>query len=106
MGIFDKIFGKKEQKESLDQGLQKTKEGFFSKITKAIAGKSTIDEEVLDNLEDALVSADVGIETTVEIIERIEKSVAKDKYLNTSELNSILKQEIEDVLVAAPQDTS
>lgn len=106
MGFFDKLFGKKEQKESLDQGLQKTKEGFFSKITKAIAGKSTIDEEVLDNLEDALVSADVGIETTVAIIERIEKRVAKDKYLNTSELNSILKGEIENVLVDAQQDNS
>jgi len=106
MGFFDKLFGKKEQKESLDQGLQKTKEGFFSKITKAIAGKSTVDEEVLDNLEDALVSADVGIETTVAIIERIEKRVAKDKYLNTSELNGILKNEIENVLVDAPQDNS
>jgi fused signal recognition particle receptor len=106
MGLFDKLFGKKEQKESLDQGLQKTKEGFFSKITKAIAGKSSIDEEVLDNLEDALVSADVGIETTVAIIERIEKRVAKDKYLNTTELNSILKGEIENVLVDAQQDNS
>ena len=92
MGIFDKIFGKKQQQESLDQGLQKTREGFFSKITKAIAGKTTIDEEVLDQLEDALVSADVGIETTVEIIDRIEKRVAKDKYLGTGELNSILKR--------------
>ena len=71
MGLFDKLFGKKE-KETLDQGLQKTKEGFLSKITKAIAGKNTVDEEVLDNLEDALVSADVGIDTTVQIIERIE----------------------------------
>ncbi len=106
MGLFDKLFGKKEQKESLDQGLQKTREGFFSKITKAIAGKSTVDEEVLDNLEDALVSADVGIETTVAIIERIEKRVAKDKYLNTSELNSILKSEIENILVMRPQDNS
>jgi fused signal recognition particle receptor len=106
MGLFDKLFGKKQQQESLEQGLQKTKEGFFSKMTKAIAGKSTVDEEVLDNLEDALVSADVGIETTVEIIERIEKRVAKDKYLNTAELNSILKEEIQNMLVAAPQDTS
>jgi fused signal recognition particle receptor len=106
MGLFDKLFGKKEQKESLDQGLQKTKEGFFSKITKAIAGKNTVDEEVLDDLENALVSADVGIETTVAIIERIEKRVAKDKYLNTGELNSILKQEIENMLVDAAQDTS
>jgi len=106
MGLFDKLFGKKEKKESLDQGLQKTKEGFFSKITKAIAGKSTVDEEVLDNLEDALVSADVGIETTVAIIERIEKRVAKDKYLNTAELNGILKSEIENILVNAPQENS
>jgi fused signal recognition particle receptor len=106
MGLFDKLFGKKQQQESLDQGLQKTREGFFSKITKAIAGKSTVDEEVLDDVEDALVSADVGIETTVEIIERIEKRVAKDKYLNTAELNTILKEEIENMLVPAPQDTS
>jgi fused signal recognition particle receptor len=106
MGLFDKLFGKKEQKESLDQGLQKTKTGFFDKITKAIAGKSTVDTEVLDDLEDALVSADVGVETTVKIIENIEARVAKDKYVNTSELNGILKQEIEDVLVDAPQDTS
>ncbi len=106
MGLFDKLFGKKQQQESLEQGLQKTREGFFSKITKAIAGKSTVDTEVLDNLEDALVSADVGIETTVKIIENIEKRVAKDKYLNTSELNGILKAEIENLLVAAPQDTA
>ncbi|MEN9568883.1 MAG: signal recognition particle-docking protein FtsY [Bacteroidota bacterium] len=106
MGLFDKFFGKKEQKETLDQGLQKTKEGFFSKISKAIAGKSTVDEEVLDNLEEALVSADVGIDTTVDIISRIEKKVAKDKYLNTAELNNILKTEIENVLVDAPEDTS
>ena len=107
MGLFDKLFGKKQQQqETLDQGLQKTREGFFSKITKAIAGKSTVDEEVLDDVEDALVSADVGIETTVEIIERIEKRVARDKYVGTGELNSILKSEIESVLVDAPQDTS
>ena len=106
MGLFDKLFGKKQQQESLEQGLQKTREGFFSKITKAIAGKSTVDTEVLDNLEDALVSADVGIETTVKIIEQIEKRVARDKYLNTSELNGILKEEIGNILVAAPQDTS
>ena len=106
MGLFDKLFGKKQQQETLEQGLQKTREGFFSKITKAIAGKNTVDEEVLDNLEEALVGADVGIETTVEIINRIESRVAKDKYLNTNELNSILKQEIQNILVAAPQDTS
>ncbi len=106
MGLFDKLFGKKQQQETLEQGLQKTREGFFSKITKAIAGKSKVDEEVLDNLEDALVSADVGIETTVKIIEQIEKRVAKDKYLNTSELNAILKEEIQNILVDAPQDSS
>jgi fused signal recognition particle receptor len=106
MGLFDKLFGKKQQKETLDQGLQKTKEGFFSKITKAIAGKSTVDEEVLDELENALVSADVGVETTVKIIDSIEKRVARDKYINTSELNNILKQEIEAVLVSSPEDTS
>src|SRR6185295_9756068 len=105
MGFFDKIFGRKE-KESLDQGLQKTKENFFSKITKAIAGKSTVDEEVLDNLEEALVGADVGIETTVKIIERIEKRVSKDKYLNTGELNKMLQEEIEAILVDAPHSNS
>ncbi len=106
MGLFDKLFGKKQQQETLNQGLEKTREGFFSKITKAIAGKSTVDEDVLDNLEDALVSADVGIETTVKIIEQIEQRVAKDKYLNTSELNKILKEEVQNILVNAPQDSS
>jgi fused signal recognition particle receptor len=106
MGLFDKLFGKKQQQETLDQGLQKTREGFFGKITKAIAGKSAIDGEVLDKLEDALVGADVGIETTVEIINRIEKRVARDKYIGTGELNTILKNEIENVLVTALQDLS
>ena len=105
MGFFNKLFGKKE-KETLDQGLQKTKEGFFSKISRAIAGKSTVDEAMLDDLEEALVSADVGIETTVKIIERIEKRVAKDKYLNTGELNRMLQEEIEAILVDAPQSNS
>ena len=105
MGLFDKLFGKKQQQESLDQGLQKTREGFFNKITKAIAGKNTVDEEVLDSIEDALVGADVGIETTVKIIEEIEKRVAKDKYLNTADLNRILKEEIQNLLIAAPGDT-
>jgi len=100
MGLFDKLFGKKE-KESLDEGLQKTQQGFFAKITKAIAGKSTVDEEVLDSLEDALVSADVGIDTTIKIIDRIEKRVKSDKYINTSELNNILQEEIEAILVDA-----
>lgn len=105
MGLFGKLFGKKE-KESLDLGLEKTKEGFLGKIARAVAGKSTVDTEVLDNLEDALISADVGIETTVEIIQRIEARVEKDKYINTSELNSILQQEIENILTDAPTDTT
>jgi fused signal recognition particle receptor len=105
MGFLNKLFGKKE-KESLDQGLQKTKEGFLTKLTKAVAGKSTVDEEVLDNLEDALVSADVGVDTTIEIIKKIEERVAKDKYLGTSELNNILKEEIEQLLVDAPASNS
>jgi fused signal recognition particle receptor len=105
MGFFNKIFGKKE-KESLDEGLKKTKEGFLSKITKAIAGKSTVDEEVLDDLEEALVSADVGIDTTVQVIDRIEKRVARDKYMNASELNGILKEEIEGLLTDAPTTNS
>jgi fused signal recognition particle receptor len=101
MGFFNKLFGKKEKQESLEQGLQKTREGFFSKITKAIAGKSTVDAEVLDNLEEALVSADVGVETTVKIIDAIEKRVAKDKYLGTSELNGILRDEVMQLLTAS-----
>lgn len=105
MGFLNKLFGKKE-KESLDQGLQKTKEGFLTKLTKAVAGKSTVDEEVLDNLEDALVSADVGVDTTIEIINKIEARVARDKYLGTSELNKILKEEIEQLLVDAPVSNS
>ncbi|MCX6205456.1 MAG: signal recognition particle-docking protein FtsY [Bacteroidetes bacterium] len=104
MSFLGKLFGKKE-KESLDQGLQKTKEGFLAKITKAIAGKTTIDEEVLDNLEEALVGADVGIETTIKIIERIEKRAKEDKYLGTSELNTILQQEIKALLVDASEDS-
>ncbi len=100
MGFFDKLFGKKE-KESLDQGLQKTKEGFLAKVTKAIAGKSSVDAEVLDNLEEALIGADVGIETTVKIIERIEAKVKQEKYVNTSELNDLLQKEIEAVLTDA-----
>ncbi|MDP3394143.1 signal recognition particle-docking protein FtsY [Sediminibacterium sp.] len=104
MGFFDKLFGKKE-KESLDQGLQKTKEGFLSKLTKAIAGKTTIDDEVLDNLEEALIGADVGVETTLKIIKQIELRAKSDKYLNTSELNTILQEEIASVLVDAPADS-
>ncbi len=92
MGIFN--FFSKDKKESLDQGLAKTKESFFSKITKAIVGKSTVDAEVLDNLEEILITSDVGVNTTLKIIERIEARVARDKYVNTSDLNAILKAEI------------
>jgi fused signal recognition particle receptor len=105
MSFFGKLFGKKE-KESLDSGLQKTKEGFLSKITKAIAGKSVVDEEVLDNLEEALVSADVGIETTIAIIDNIEKRVARDKYVNATELNRLLQDEIQNVLVSSPESST
>jgi fused signal recognition particle receptor len=105
MGFFNKLFGKKE-KESLDEGLKKTKQGFFEKINRAFSGKSSVDDEVLDSLEEALVSADVGIETTVKIIERIEKRVAKDKYLNEAELNKMLQEEIEAMLVDAPSANS
>jgi fused signal recognition particle receptor len=97
MSFFSGLFPK-EKKESLDQGLQKTKESFFSKLGKAIAGKSTVDDEVLDNLEEILISSDVGIQTTVKIIERIQARVARDKYLGTSELDRILKEEIANLL--------
>lgn len=97
MSFFSGLFPK-EKKESLDQGLQKTKESFFSKLGKAIAGKSSVDDEVLDNLEEILVSSDVGIQTTVKIIERIQARVARDKYLGTSELDKILKEEIANLL--------
>lgn len=92
MGFFD--FFSKDKKETLDKGLAKTKESVFSKITRAVAGKSKVDDEVLDNLEEVLVASDVGVETTLEIIKRIEERVAKDKYINTEELNRILKEEI------------
>ncbi|MFT6055392.1 MAG: fused signal recognition particle receptor [Roseivirga sp.] len=92
MGLFG-IFSK-EKKESLDKGLEKTKEGFFSKLGRVVAGKSKVDEEVLDELEEILITSDVGVETTIKIIERIEARVAKDKYLNTTELDRILREEI------------
>ncbi len=98
MGFFDKIFGKKD-KESLDLGMQKTKEGFFSKITKAIAGKSSVDSDILDNLEEALIGADVGVETTLQIIAQLEKRIKNDKYLNINELYDILQQEITSILL-------
>ncbi|MFN4234472.1 MAG: signal recognition particle-docking protein FtsY [Bacteroidia bacterium] len=92
MGLFS--FFSKEKKESLDKGLEKTKESIFSKITRAIIGKSTVDAEVLDNLEEVLVTSDVGVDTTLKIIKRIEERVERDKYVNTAELNRILKEEI------------
>ncbi len=99
MGFFDKLFKRKEEKqEAINEGLQKTKEGFFDKIQRAIVGKSKVDDEVLDNLEEALIGADVGIQTTTKIIERIEQRVAKDKFVNTDELNAILKSEIQAIL--------
>lgn len=104
MGFFDKLFGKKE-KEQLDKGLEKTREGFFSRITKAIAGKSQVDDEVLDQLEEAMISADVGVDTTLAIIEKIQARVARDKYLGTDELNGILQEEIRAILVDDEQDT-
>ena len=96
MGFFS--FFTKSKKETLDKGLSKTKESVFGKISKAIAGKSKVDEDVLDNLEQILVEADVGVETTLKIIDRVEKRVARDKYLGTAELNRILKEEIEALL--------
>ncbi|UTW67103.1 signal recognition particle-docking protein FtsY [bacterium SCSIO 12643] len=88
----------KEKKEKLDKGLEKTKEGFLSKISRAVAGKDTVDDEVLDDLEEVLVTSDVGVETTLKVIERIEERVAKDKYVGTSELNRILREEIAELL--------
>ena len=104
MSFFNKLFGKQE-KESLNEGLKKTKESFFAKISKAIIGKNTVDEEVLDSLEEALITADVGLDTTVKIINNIQQSVKHNKYANTSELNELLQQEIKNVLIDAT-DTS
>ena len=97
MSFFNKFFTKKKEEE-LDKGLEKTKSGFFSKISRAVAGKSTVDVEVLDELESVLISSDVGLDTTVKIIERIEARVARDKYVSTSELNAILRDEIVQLL--------
>ncbi|MCD4772903.1 MAG: signal recognition particle-docking protein FtsY, partial [Bacteroidales bacterium] len=97
MGIF--LSNSKRKKEKLDKGLEKTKKSFFSKITKAVVGKSKIDDEVLDNLEEVLITSDVGVKTTLKIIERIEDRVARDKYIGTSELNRLLKEEIAELLL-------
>ena len=97
MSFFKKIFSK-EKKETLDKGLEKTKTSFFSKLSKAVAGKAKVDDDVLDNLEEVLVSSDVGVETTLKIIDRIEERVSRDKYLGTEELNQILREEIAGLL--------
>lgn len=97
MSFFKKIFSK-EKKETLDKGLEKSKSSFFNKLSKAVAGKSKVDDDVLDNLEEVLVSSDVGVDTTLKIIDRIEERVAQDKYLGTEELNQILREEIAGLL--------
>ncbi|MBS1594357.1 MAG: signal recognition particle-docking protein FtsY [Bacteroidetes bacterium] len=102
MGIFG--FFSKEKKEDLDKGLQKTNEGFLGKLTRAIAGKSTVDIEVLDNLEEALISSDVGLETTIKIIKNIEERVARDKFTSTGELNRIMKEEVSALFVNDQND--
>jgi len=102
MSLFKNIFSK-EKKETLDKGLEKSKTSFFNKLSKAVAGKSKVDDEVLDNLEEVLVSSDVGVETTLKIIDRIESRVAKDKYFGTDELNKILREEIAALLALTNQ---
>ncbi len=97
MALFGGLFSK-EKKESLDKGLEKSKSSFFNKLGKAVAGKSTVDVDVLDDLEEVLITSDVGVETTIKVIERIEARVAKDKYLGVEELNAILRSEIADLL--------
>src|SRR6218665_1378758 len=97
MNFFKKLFSS-EKKERLNQGLEKTRTGFFSKLAKIVVGKSEVDEEVLDNLEELLISSDVGVDTTIKIIRNIEARVAKDKYMGTSELNNILRDEISTLL--------
>ncbi|MGB0136775.1 MAG: signal recognition particle-docking protein FtsY [Flavobacteriales bacterium] len=97
MSLFKRIFSR-EKKETLDKGLEKTKQSVFTKLSRAIAGKSTVDDEVLDNLEEVLVTSDVGVKTTLKIIERIEERVSRNKYMNVSELNAILKNEIAELL--------
>lgn len=101
---FFNFFSKKEKKEVLDAGLEKTKTNVFSKIARAVAGKSKVDDEVLDNLEDVLITSDVGVDTTLEIIKRIEERVARDKYVGTDELSYILREEISELLVKSGND--
>jgi fused signal recognition particle receptor len=96
MGLFD--FFKKGKKEDLDEGLSKTRESVFSRLTKAVMGKSTVDDEVLDNIEEILLTSDVGVNTTLKIIDRLQKRVARDKFISTSELNRLLREEVTDLL--------
>ncbi|RRO11895.1 signal recognition particle-docking protein FtsY [Flavobacteriaceae bacterium 14752] len=103
MSFFKKIFNK-DKKEDLNEGLEKTKSSFFNKLSKAVAGKSKVDAEVLDDLEEVLISSDVGVATTIKIIDRIEERVAQDKYLGTDELNSILREEIAKLLAENEQN--
>ena len=103
MGFFKRIFSK-EKKEQLDNGLQKTKEGVWSKITRAVAGKSKVDDDVLDNLEEAFITSDVGVDTTLKIIDRIQERVARDKYVGSDELTNLLAEEITDLLERPAQD--
>jgi fused signal recognition particle receptor len=105
MSFFKKLFSR-EKKETLDQGLQKTREGLFSKLARIVVGKNTIDDEVLDNLEEVLISSDVGVATTLKIIKAIENRVSKDKYMGTDELNRILKEEITNLLKSHPGESS
>lgn len=104
MGLFN--FFSKEKKETLDKGLEKTKQGFFSKITRAIAGKSTIDDDVLDELEEVFITSDVGVDTTLKIIDRIRNRVARDKYVNSTELNELLCDEITQMLAESTNTTT
>lgn len=105
MSWFKKIFNK-EEKESLDQGLEKSRQGFFEKISKAVVGKSKVDDEVLDDLEEILIASDVGAATTIKVIDRIESRVARDKYVNTQELDTILREEISALLLENPHAQS
>ncbi len=98
MGLLDKLFNKKEKKENLNRGLEKSKNSFFGKLSKALVGKSRVDDEVLDELEEILISSDVGVDTTLKVIERIEVRVARDKFMGTEELDRILKEEISGLL--------
>ena len=105
MGIFKKLFSK-EKKQTLDKGLERTKQGVFDKISRALVGKKTIDDDFLDNLEEIFITSDMGIDTTLKIIDRLQKRVAKDKYISTSELNNWLVEEITDLLAESDHDNN